>query len=133
MAMLVVGVLPGLFTACGSSSGVGANGSTSLHRVAQITATAKPGVPYGPLGNVDHQTQTLEYLQYQLNRRFGRMDASYGYSAASDGAMDFHFHGTKSEVQSFADALRSSGLVASIMVSYRNTPDVGSEPSTLGG
>jgi hypothetical protein len=84
-AMLVVGLLSALLSACGSSSDNGANGNTSFHRVAQIAATAKPGVPYGPLGNVNHQTQTLEYLQSQLSLRFGRFVEAFGYSAANGG------------------------------------------------
>ena len=45
--MLASGILAALLSACGSSSLSGPNGITSFHPVAQITATAKPGVPYG--------------------------------------------------------------------------------------
>jgi hypothetical protein len=122
LMMLVFGIPVALLSACSSSANGGANGSTSFHRVAQITATAKPGVPYGPLGYVDHQTQTLEYLQYQLSLRFGRLDESFGYTAANGGVMRFNFNGPRSKVHSFVSALRSSGLVASIVVRSRNIP-----------
>jgi hypothetical protein len=72
---------------------------------------------------VDHQTHPLEYLQYQLKLRFGRRDESYGYSAANGGALGFNLNGTMAEVQSFVDALTSSGLVESVVVTYRKIPN----------
>jgi hypothetical protein len=97
----------------------GAHASIPNPSTAVVTAIGKPNVPYGRLGSVLNSPNTLEYLQYQLQERFGRVDNPYAYTASPRGGiMTFTFTGSRAQLAAFVAELRTSNLVASVTVNY---------------